>query len=1206
MTAASPSGIRRWRSLTLLGGLAAIVLWQSVFYRHGDPETTLASSYRLTASTGVQPWQPEFVYFLYYLNLYPVVSVSNEPLEYSVEGARRLIAERGETLAMDRYWTVRYGELAKTYLYLPHAWLKGRPVKLRMLPASALGFTVALAALFAAFWYVGETILGAILVVLMGSNPFQVNEVYANNNLFGWPISITLLMLALHVPLLYERWRRPAAVIALAMASGLLLGTFRQIRTEPVLVAGALCLIYLTATRFRLWQRAAFILLLGAGFSSTATGWSGFFESKYREAWTAVKAAGGHTFDGTRQRHHFFWHALWCGLGDFDRKYGYEWSDVKAFSYAWPILQQRGFVARGFPLTAPDECCDPLTLGVYWDEGRKYARTPQELPEYIEIIREKVLRDIRSDPLWYASILLKRLHRVIAESTPPSLAVGNGWSVSLPGRAIWGWLSIGVGLVLLWRADWRSLKLLAFTLPLAATAVLIYSDHGVTLYSVAHLVAFAILLRSAWSALWTSVTRAHTSGANAVAVKPLASAALSRQLGRRVALAVALGISAAAVGAWFIGGRGGGRRATDPVAASRPSLAVFRFENQTSREELTWVGDALGELLTSEIAHAGVRVLDPDAVANLDSDLVWWGPYGVLNGTEELAVNVVADRSGAPQVVVGRVRGDPRALRACVELRTPGRGASLLPERCEPIEQSRIFEASRSLARGVLGAIGVATPSGNPSHGSPEGYRLYAEALGEARRELWGNAIRRLDAALAIDPRLHPARLLRARSLARFTPLSPRVLSDLAGTDELGAVLAALRAGVRVEPHSAPARIDLARLLVALELYREAVTVLEDLRATPGSPPAGLGLLAEAKSALGDLPGGYLVALEAQRRSRHEPRYQGYFADQLVRWDELDKAMFIVCAYPGLANCIDKQRAARGLAADTLDDLVRQWRIRALAEEWRQADELASRMIAVDDTASEGIGSLYVATGQLFAGRTRLAGALAEEAAFRLARQELDATPALRMAAEVSLERGDPMRALELIRSPSRSGGDPRLQALESVALARAGRWDAAEAYRRALAARVESWPGPIAQRALHQLDGELALLRGDPRQAVAAFSEAERLLEPRGFCGDHVPIWYGLGRAHLAAANLRQAETWFDRVANATFERLCWPIPYVKALAQLGHIRAADGRMGEAAESYERFLNSWGDGDLAEAERSAAIRFRAAQASAASNVASN
>ena len=206
------------RGLVLVVGLAAIVLWQYVFFRHGDPDTTLASPLRLSASNGVAVWQPEFVYFLYYLNLYPVASISTAPREWSVEGARRLIAEQGHTLVMDRYWTIRYGDLAKTYLYLPHVWLKGKPLRPRMLHANALGFTLALLALFAAFWHVRHTTLGAVLVVLMGSNPFQVHEVYANNNLLGWPITITLLMLALHVPLMKNGRPLGRGVLALAVA----------------------------------------------------------------------------------------------------------------------------------------------------------------------------------------------------------------------------------------------------------------------------------------------------------------------------------------------------------------------------------------------------------------------------------------------------------------------------------------------------------------------------------------------------------------------------------------------------------------------------------------------------------------------------------------------------------------------------------------------------------------------------------------------------------------------------------------------------------------------------------------------------------------------------------------------------------------------------------------------------------------------------
>ena len=153
---------------------------------------------------------------------------------------------------------------------------------------------------------------------------------------------------------------------------------------------------------------------------------------------------------------------------------------------------------------------------------------------------------------------------------------------------------------------------------------------------------------------------------------------------------------------------------------------------------------------------------------------------------------------------------------------------------------------------------------------------------------------------------------------------------------------------------------------------------------------------------------------------------------------------------------------------------------------------------------------------------------------------------------------------------------------LEAIALARAGRPTEADAARRRLAASADSFPGPVARRALHQLDGELALLRSDAPAAIRSFSQAERLLSARGFCGDHVPIWYGLARAQLLAADAQRAEPWFARIAGASFERLCWPIPYAGALAQLARLQADDHRDEAAAQNFHRFLALWGDGDLA------------------------
>lgn len=489
------AGRRKW--VVLIAGVLAILEWQQVFMRHRAWEGTLRSStYVLNASGGILGWQQDFLYFLYYLNLFPVATVSEEPLERSREGAERIFRTRGDTLVMERFWTIRYGDLLKTYLYLPDAYADGGPVERPlMVLANACAWVFALVALYVAFWREGQAVLGAILVVLLGSNPFQVSEVFARNNVFGWVITTGVLVLALNLGFLADHRPSGLAIGLVPVATGLLLATVRQIRTEPVLVGASVVLAYLAASRLHPVVRSLLVALLAASFTLGSWAWGSYFDAKFREAYVRVKAAGGHPYDGPRHLHHFVWHALWCGLGDFDTRYGYEWNDTKGMAYALPIMRARGFEPTGHP-RLERRPFDALTLGVYWDRARQYARTPFEVPEYIDVIREKVVHDITHDPVWYLTILAKRVRRLIVETTPPTVALGNGRKLSLPPSAVWGLLPLGVAAIL-WRGRGRFLlKLLLFPAPLAATALLIYSGQGTTYYSVMHLVAFAVCV--AW------------------------------------------------------------------------------------------------------------------------------------------------------------------------------------------------------------------------------------------------------------------------------------------------------------------------------------------------------------------------------------------------------------------------------------------------------------------------------------------------------------------------------------------------------------------------------------------------------------------------------------------------------------------------------------------------------------------------------------
>ncbi len=1198
MTATPP---RRGRTLVLLGGLIGIVLWQSVFFRHGDPETTLESPYRLEASGGVLAWQPDFVYFLYYLNLYPVASISTSRFEYSVEGARRAIAEQGHTLVMDRYWTMRYGDLAKTYLYLPHVWLKGRPVRPRMLHANALGFTLALLALFAAFWSAEKTLLGVLLVALIGSNPFQVYQVYANNNVFGWPITVSVLLMALHVPLMRDRPPRLLTALAIAFLSGLLLGSVRQIRTEPVLVMVSALGVYLTATRLRYWLRLALVLILGGAFVWTSAAWARYFDTKYREAYRVVKAAGGHTYDGSRHPYHFFWHALWCGLGDFDLKYGYQWSDLSAIRYAWPVMQRRGVTVNGFAPVEPDGL-DSLTTGVYWDRKGQYARTPFELPEYIEVARDKVLRDIHDDPLWYASIIGQRVKRLLSEGTPPTLALGNGSSLSIvslpraelrkggggavvvpPRQPLWGYLTLVVAVWLLVKRAWFHLKLLAFSLPLTVTALLVYSGGGTVYYSIVHLVALAVVGAVAWERL-----RARRLDPDVPADERSSPPKARSFVWRRPA---ALGLAGLLVllGAGTIALRAVAPRPSAPPRADGPEVAILRFDNQTGSDSLAWVGDAVGELLAAEVASSGVRVLDPDAVAWLDADLVVWGPSSIMSGPKARVVNIAGERPGIGRIVAGRVYQDRQGMRACVEVLAPGMRSPVRAEQCERVDPERLFETPAQLARAVLPVLGGASAtSPTVPQTSVRAYRFYTEARRSIRRQMWGKAARQLEQSLRENPRLQQARVLRARLSSRWRPLAPEALRDLAGAARPRGAKEALEAQVSRNPHSSEARMDLGRLLIELEQSDEAADVLSPLLRTPGTPAEAFGLLATALSSLGEMSRGYQALLECRRRSWQEPRGNSLLGEHLTRWGYFELATMSFSDAEG-------ERPGLGMPPLILDDFLSGWSIHALQGEWHQAQQLASQMLPLDDPRAKGAGTLRMALGYLFEGRSRLAGTLAEEAAVRFVQQDVDASEALGTAVQVRFERNDATGALDLVRSvrPAEPDlSDRRIAFWEAVVLGHLRRWTEADSVRKRLAQDLSGMPGPVGRRLLHHLDGELLILRGDASGALSSLSKAAELLPARGFCGDHVLVWYALARANLAAGRTEQAKTWLQRIAGASHERLCWPIPYARSLALLGRMGAAAGRQDEAAEAYGRFLRLWGDADLANAEREEARRF--------------
>jgi hypothetical protein len=479
---------------------ALIATWQFSF-NSASPEPR--RSYAMTASMGLCEDATRFFYFFYHFGLFPVGALEVPRLGPSRQAAAEFVAKHGDRLKMDFGWptnTPRFGDYAKLFLFYPDAWTRGDPAHPSAIPCNEYLFIAALLATFWAFWLAGHGLLGTLVVVLVGSDPFQILETYGRGNIFSIPISFALLMLAVHLRFLTRRDGIGASAWGIAIGSAMLLATVREIRAEAGIIAvSALASILLARAPLarRLLLAGAFVLVAAL----TAFAWSKFWAGRFAAAERFVARAGGEVFHAPHNTHHAFWHAVCCGLGDYGEDRGFSWDDELLFEWATTLD----------PVTNPHPLPYDYQDGYYFEETYDgiHHIAPTDLPEYNQLVRRRVLTAIREHPVWYAGILWQRLLAIQRDATPAALSLGNR-TLALPGV---GWITAPVLLFTLWRRKYFHAMLILFVLPLSAVALLVYSAKGMTSYGIAHLIALAVaidlLVRARWPATAAGGPDAH-------------------------------------------------------------------------------------------------------------------------------------------------------------------------------------------------------------------------------------------------------------------------------------------------------------------------------------------------------------------------------------------------------------------------------------------------------------------------------------------------------------------------------------------------------------------------------------------------------------------------------------------------------------------------------------------------------------------------
>jgi hypothetical protein len=469
----------------LAAALIGLFFWQSDVRIHADD----LPRYTVDPIIGLCLDFSEFYVFYHFTGQFPVAPSLDHPLpSQTPQAVAAYIHNHGNWLVMD-YATpcnnVRCGDCGKLFLYLMD------PVTADRRPSvgrfNRWMFLSSLAAVLVSFWILRRPLLGILLVALVGSDPFQLIAAYLQNNIFSLPISVTFWMIALHAPLLFGKPRGWYAWV-LAGISGIVLASFRQVRVEPAMVVAALPIAYLFVPGASLIRRLGPCILLATVFILTGRAWGIYWDHKFADAAEFVTEHGGHPYPGLRSQYHAVWHTIFCGLGDFGNDKGYLWNDRYAYAYAAPILKSK----YGLPYTYDG-------LKFYFDQSYDadgiYPVKPEDLPQYDQILKDRVLSDIRADPLWYPKILLRRAWTCLYKTTPISLAWDSHF-LSAPGLVFGpGALVIFLLALLLRRA--AEAKLMLMTLPLLATAMLIYSRLGTTYYGIFHLAGLAVALEAA-------------------------------------------------------------------------------------------------------------------------------------------------------------------------------------------------------------------------------------------------------------------------------------------------------------------------------------------------------------------------------------------------------------------------------------------------------------------------------------------------------------------------------------------------------------------------------------------------------------------------------------------------------------------------------------------------------------------------------------
>ena len=217
--------------------------------------------------------------------------------------------------------------------------------------------------------------------------------------------------------------------------------------------------------------------------------------------------------------------------------------------------------------------------------------------------------------------------------------------------------------------------------------------------------------------------------------------------GRLLVAAGAIVLLAAALGWWLLH-----TRAPRPAPpATRKAVAVLYFSNLSQDASLDWLDSGLTEMLTTNLAQAGVEVISTERV---QAEAKRIGKKDKMDPGRALEV---ARGVGADAFVTGALlREGPTRLRLDVQLKDTASGRILFPKRLQGDNVFGMVDGlTADIAQHLLpeGKLPAKPPAiEDVSTANIEAYRHYQLGHDYGRRYAFREAIRELEEAVRLDP----------------------------------------------------------------------------------------------------------------------------------------------------------------------------------------------------------------------------------------------------------------------------------------------------------------------------------------------------------------------------------------------------------------------------------------------------------------------